>query len=188
MKLSRRNLLKLAGAGTTAAMVANLGFNVSKVSADSATLRTKFAREYPSICCFCSGGCGIIAQVVNGELVFTEGDPDNPSNRGTNCSKGAAVSQTHKNDERVTKVLYRAPGSEVWEVQTWEWAINRIADNIKRTRDESFELRDAQGRMVSRTEAIASLGSSIINNEDLYLISKLMRVIGVTYLEHQARI
>jgi len=188
MKLSRRNLLRLAGASTTAAMVGNLGFNVSKVSADSAVLRTANAREFPSICCFCSGGCGVIAQVVNGKLVNTEGDPDNPSNRGTNCSKGAAVAQTHHNDQRITQVLYRAPGSARWEVRTWDWAINKIANNVKKTRDESFELYNAQGTMVSRTEAIASLGSSIINNEDLYLIAKLMRGLGVTYLEHQARI
>lgn len=188
MKLSRRNLLKLAGAGTTAAVVANFGFNISNVSASSVALRTKYAKEYPSICCFCSGGCGIIAQVVNGELVNTEGDPDNPSNHGSNCSKGAAVMQTHKNDQRTTQVLYRAPGSEVWEVRTWNWAVEKIADNVKKTRDASFELQNAQGTMVSRTEAIASLGSSMINNEDLYLVTKLMRGIGVVYLEHQARI
>ena len=188
MKLSRRNLLKLASAGTTAAVVGNLGFNISKASAASAELRTANAREFPSICCFCSGGCGVIAQVVNGELVHTEGDPDNPSNRGTNCSKGAAVLQTHKNDQRITQVMYRAPGSEIWEVRTWEWAVNKIAHNIKKTRDESFVVNNAQGVPVYRTEAIASLGSSIINNEDLYLITKLMRGIGVTYIEHQARI
>ena len=188
MKLSRRNLLKLAGVSTTVAMVGNLGFNVSKVSADSAVLRTANAREFPSVCCFCSGGCGVIAQVVDGKLVYTEGDPDNPSNRGTNCSKGAAVAQTHYNDERITQVMYRAPGSEVWEVRTWNWAINKIAANIKKTRDENFELYDANGVMVSRTDAIGSLGSCIMNNEDLYLVTKLMRGIGVTHLEMQARL
>lgn len=183
MKLSRRNLLKLAGVGTTAAMVGNFGINVSKASASSFALRTANAREYPSVCCFCSGGCGVIAQVVDGKLAFTEGDPDNPSNRGSNCSKGAAVAQTHYNDQRVTQVMYRAPGSQRWEVRSWEWAINRMAQLIKKTRDDSFE-----GGVPYRTDAIASLGSSILNNEDLYLISKLMRCLGVTFIEHQARI
>ncbi|OEF97059.1 formate dehydrogenase [Desulfuribacillus alkaliarsenatis] len=188
MKLSRRNLLKLAGVGSTAALVGNLGFKVSTAAAENFKLRTTTAREYPSVCCFCSGGCGVIAQVVDGKLAFVDGDPDNPSNKGTLCSKGAAVRQSHDNEQRVTQLLYRAPGSAKWEIRTWEWAINRIANLIKKTRDESFELTNDKGDIVSRTDAIASLGSSIIGNEDLYLVSKLMRCLGVTHIEHQARI
>ena len=37
-------------------------------------------------------------------------------------------------------------------------------------------------------EAIAALGSAIIANEECYLLTKLMRGLGVVWLEHQARI
>ncbi len=187
MNLTRRNFLKVAGT-STALVAGQFGFNLTEASAEAVKLRTREAKEYPSICCFCSGGCGVLAQVVNGTLVGVEGDPDNPVNRGANCSKGASVFQTSVNDQRITSVLYRAPGSETWEVRTWDWAINRIAKLTKETRDKDFELIDSKGAMVSRNGNIASLGSSILNNEDLYLIVKFMRGLGVTYIEHQARI
>mgnify|MGYP000431802104 CR=1 FL=1 len=187
MRLSRRNLLKLAGVGSTAAVAGGLGLDVSQAQAATTQIRIARAREYPSVCCFCSGGCGVIAQVMDGKLVHTEGDPDNPSNRGSNCSKGAAVQQTHDNPQRVTSVLYRSPGASQWEVKSWDWAINRMAHLVKKTRDESFQTT-AGDVTVNRTEAIGSLGSSILNNEDLYLITKFMRGLGVTYIEHQARI
>jgi formate dehydrogenase major subunit len=188
MRLSRRNLLKLAGTTTTAAMALNLGISISDVSAETVKLRTLEAKETPSICTFCSVGCGIIAQTVNGKMIHTEGDPDNPNNQGSLCSKGAAALQMSTNDQRVRQVLYRAPGANAWENRSWEWAIKRIAELTKKTRDESFQLFNSEGTMVSRTDAIGSLGSSMINNEDLYLISKFARGIGVTYLEHQARL
>jgi formate dehydrogenase major subunit len=187
MRLSRRNLFKLAGAGTSAAVAGSLGFDVATASAAATTLRTANAKEYPSVCCFCSGGCGVIAQVIGGKLVHCEGDPDNPSNRGSNCSKGAAVSQTHDNDQRITNPLYRAPGSKTWEVKSWEWMINRIGAKVKETRDQ-FMVHQENGITVNRNEGIGSLGSSVLNNEDLYLISKFMRSLGATYVEHQARI
>jgi formate dehydrogenase major subunit len=41
---------------------------------------------------------------------------------------------------------------------------------------------------VNKTEAIASLGGAALDNEETYLLAKMMRGLGVTYLEHQARI
>lgn len=187
MRLTRRNLFKLAGAGTTAAVAGNLGFDLSDASAAAASLRTAKATEFRSICCFCSGGCGVIAQVVDGKLIQCEGDPDNPSNRGSNCSKGAAVEQTHHNDQRITSPMYRAPGSDRWEVKSWNWTISQIGSRVKQTRDKSF-IAEEDGVIVNRTEAIGSLGASVLNNEDLYLIAKFMRGLGATYVEHQARV
>ncbi len=41
---------------------------------------------------------------------------------------------------------------------------------------------------VNRLEAIASLGSACIDNEECYLLSKLNRTFGIVYHEHQARV
>ena len=41
---------------------------------------------------------------------------------------------------------------------------------------------------VNRLEAIASLGSACIDNEECYLLSKLNRALGIVYHEHQARV
>ena len=44
------------------------------------------------------------------------------------------------------------------------------------------------GRVVNRTEAIACLGGSALDNEEAYLLVKLMRALGLVYVEHQARL
>jgi len=69
--------------------------------------------------------------------------------------------------------------------------LDKIAENIKATRDESFEHQitvDNQTVTVNRTERIGSMGGSALDNEECYLISKLMRSLGLVYLETQARI
>jgi len=62
-----------------------------------------------------------------------------------------------------------------------------IAQRIRSTRDATFKEAE-DGVTVNRTEAIGALGSAIIANEECYLLTKLMRGLGVVWLEHQARI
>lgn len=91
------------------------------------------------------------------------------------------------NPRRLRTVQYRAPGSNQWEEKSWEWAIDRIAQNIKKTRDKTFLAKDGNN-IVNRTEGIAILGGAALDSEECYLLSKFARSLGVVYLEHQARI
>jgi formate dehydrogenase major subunit len=145
--------------------------------------------EGRSICPYCSVGCGvIIATDQEGRVVNTEGDPDHPINRGRLDPKSVAITQLTNSPLRLRMVQYRAAGSDHWEEKPWDWAIGEIAKRIKTTRDASFVERNVQGLPVNRTEAIAWLGGAANNNEDCYLGAKLMRALGVVYLEHQARV
>lgn len=155
--------------------------------------------ETPSVCCYCSVGCGGICSAKDGELVNLEGDPDHPINRGALCSKGSAQFNVRNvyhpetgdlilNPYRQTTVKYRAAGSDEWEEKDWGWAIQEIAKRVKKTRDETFETKDADGVTVNRTEAIGWLGGAALDDEECYVIQKLARAIGVTFIEHQARI
>jgi formate dehydrogenase major subunit len=83
--------------------------------------------------------------------------------------------------------MYRAPGSSKFEPRSWEWSLARIAERVKQTRDASFQTKSG-GRAVNRTEAIACLGGAALDNEECYLLVKAMRMLGLTYIEHQARI
>ena len=85
-------------------------------------------------------------------------------------------------------MLYRAPGAADWQEKDWDWTLDKIARRIKDTRDVSFIEKDSQGNTVNRTEAIANLGGSALDNEECYLLAKLTRALGVVYLEHHARI
>ncbi|MBN2187275.1 MAG: hypothetical protein JW732_07505, partial [Dehalococcoidia bacterium] len=86
------------------------------------------------------------------------------------------------------KVQYRAPGSARWEEKSWDWAITEIAKRIKNTRDSSWVEKDKAGDTVNRTEAIGCMGGASLDNEECYLLVKLMRSLGLVYIEHQARI
>ena len=192
MKLSRRDFLKLSGA-TTGSLLLPTG---AALAAKGKTFPLhKPIGETPTICCFCGVGCGAIVASAPGpdgklRVVNIEGDPDHPVNQGTLCSKGQALAQINLDvgNKRLTKPLYRAPGSSEWEEISWEEAIERIAKKIKEARDQHFIVQDDEGRTVNRLEAIASLGGAALDNEECSLITKLMRALGLVYIEHQARI
>jgi formate dehydrogenase major subunit len=77
MKLSRRSLLKAAGGVGAGLALGDLGFDVNTVKAAALKeSKIKNAKEFKSICTFCSCGCGMIGHVRDGKLINLEGDPD----------------------------------------------------------------------------------------------------------------
>ena len=190
MELNRRDFLKLAGAGVSGILIFKaLGSKKGLAASPKTFPLRKRIGETTTICPFDATGCGFLVAAENGKVVNIEGDPDHPINRGAACAKGASLRQiSADNPWRLSKVLYRASGGSEWQEKSWEWAIDQIARRIKATRDGSFIDRDAGGRLVNRTEAIANLGGSALDNEECYLLSKLTRALGLVYIEHHARI
>jgi len=189
VELSRRGFLKLTGASFGAAAFADLGFDFSATALAAEKLRIARAKEVPTICPYCSCGCGAIVSSEHGHPINIEGDPDHPINLGSLCSKGASMFQVADDTVKLRnkKVRYRASGSDDWEEKDWDWAIPEIAKRIKETRDGDF-ITTEDGVTVNRTEAVAALGGAAVNNEECYLWVKLMRALGLVYIEHQARI
>jgi len=126
--------------------------------------------------------------VENGKIVNIEGDPDSPINEGSLCSKGASLRQVANNEDRLTMVKHRAAGAADWEDMNWDDAVAKIAAQIKATRDANWIETDGDGNTVRRTEAIASVGSVFPNSEEAYLMSKMLRALGLVYIENEARI
>jgi formate dehydrogenase major subunit len=191
MKINRREFIQITGATAAGLAVSGLGFDLRPVKAHAQMLKTAYARETLSICPYCAVGCGIIVQTSrsgSGRVINIEGDPDHVINRGSLCSKGAALAQLTENKDRITEPMYRAPYTKQWKKVSWDWALAEIAKRIKATRDESFELKNAKGQVVNRTTAIASVGSAAMDNEECWIYQALMRAAGIVYLEHQARI
>ncbi|NLA25859.1 MAG: twin-arginine translocation signal domain-containing protein [Firmicutes bacterium] len=196
MKLSRRSFLKLTGAAAAASALAGAGMQSRAAAAEQ--IRVYYAREVPTICTFCGVGCGIICSVKDGLVINTEGDPDHPINEGSLCSKGSSLynlsyiydakGKPRPNPNRLTKPLYRAPGSDRWEEKSWDWMFTEIVKRIKETRDATFEPTDENGVTVNRTDAIAWLGSAICTNEENYLFHKIARAMGVVNIDHCARL
>ena len=198
---SRRTFLKGAAgaaAGTVFAELAGLGLDVRAFAADAKDVAIKKGKEVPSVCPYCAVGCGQIVMVdtAAGKILDIQGNPDSPVSQGTLCPKGAATYQLAVNPLRWTKVKYRAPGSDHWEEKPLDWAMDRIAQLVKNTRDANFnefqQVPDGKGGMarkrVMNTYAIASLGGATMDNEWNYVHQKLMHSLGVVYVENQARI
>ena len=191
MEVSRREFLRYsagAGAGTALGGLVGLGLTLAPARAKAQQLRIKDSRTVPSICPFCSVGCGTLIHVKDGALINIEGDPRSPHNEGTLCPKGAAIYQLHVNPNRPTRVLHRKPGARDWEQVELEWAMNRVAELIKKTRDETFIEKLEDGRVVNMTPAIFSLGGATLDNEWNHIQQKLMRGLGIVAIENQARI
>lgn len=188
MNVSRRQFLKLSGAMAATLAVVELGFDDLKAKANAKKFKIAKLKPTPTICPYCAVGCGILVYSDGKDVVYTEGDPDHPINQGTLCSKGTTVRQVYTSDRRVKKPMYRAPGSDKWVEKEWDWALDKIAAKMKETRDRTF-ITNENGMTVNKTEAIACLGGAALDNEETYLLSKLMRAgMGLTYIEHQARI
>jgi len=200
MGVSRRDFLKISGSTLL------LGPMVAPAPADAQTqeIKTAGARETKTVCPYCSVGCGIVVHTRDGKVVNAEGDKEHPINEGTLCSKGASINSLAANPLRVTKPLYRAPGASDWKEMSWDEALDKIAKNIKDTRDRTF-MRTSKSKVkevqpdgseksvekeftVNRTDGIAHVGSAALDNEECYLLQKLVRSWGLVYVEHQARI
>jgi formate dehydrogenase major subunit len=190
MELSRRDFLKASGSGIGGIILLGaLNEGVALAAPIKHIPLKKKGKETSTICPYDASGCGFIVSAVNGKVINIEGDPDHPINRGAACAKGASLRQlSADNPWRLSKVLYRAPGGTDWQEKDWNWALDTIAQRIKSTRDDTFTEKDKDGNIVNRTEAIANLGGSALDNEECYLLSKLTRALGVVYLEHHARI
>src|SRR5690349_18812271 len=214
-QVTRRDLLKLTVGGGTGLAVGGL-LDMPALKAATAEMKLSAVNEFTTSCNFCSCGCGMIAAVRDGKLLKMEGDYDHIVNRGSLCVKGISMFATHASSQRLTKPLYRAPGSATWQEISWDDAIGRVARKIRKTRDENWIAtekvnapdldvdRASSERLesvpkfiphdgprdvpVNRTDAIGFMGGAQNTNEECYLFQKAARLLGMPYVEHQARL
>ncbi len=184
MPVTRRDFLKLSGTTAAGAFFGGVSFlSGCKTAPD----KLKGTKESSTICPYCGVGCGLIVSTRDGKVINIEGDPDHPINQGTLCSKGSALYQVAVNERRLTRVQYRKAYGTEWEEISWEQAFKMIAQKVKAARDATFIEKEGDVT-VNRCAGIASLGGAALDNEECYALSKFARVLGITYLEHQARI
>jgi formate dehydrogenase major subunit len=153
------------------------------------TARTTTAdRVARSVCPYCAVGCGQKVFVKDEKVIQIEGDPASPISRGRLCPKGSASEQLVNNPGRQTTILYRPPHGTEWQSLELDQAIEMVADRFIQARRNGWQDRDEQGRPLSRTMGIASLGGATLDNEENYLIKKLFTAAGAIQVENQARI
>lgn len=171
--------------------ILQVGSNVQPFSVESVEKapRIRDAKLFHSVCPYCAVGCSLNVYVKDGRVIDIEGNPESPINRGTLCPKGASTFQYAINPSRKTHVLYRAPYSDHWESKPLDWAMERIAQRVKETRDRTFVERLEDGREVNHTLALELLGGATLDVEENYLMKKLFNGgLGIVPIENQARI
>ena len=194
-KCTRREFLAASGIFAGGLTLSSLGIPLESAKAYTKRLtkadRIRTARTTISTCYYCSVSCGLLCStdIRTGKIINIEGDPEHPVSEGALCAKGAAMFQmTGENPHRLTKVLYRAPYSGKWETKSWDWAVEKMARNIKTVRDRDFIFKNARGQVVNRLETIGHMGSSKLDNEECWAITTMTRALGLVHIDHQARV
>ena len=188
--VNRRDWLKVAVGGGVGLALGGL-LDLPTVRAANQKLKLANVTELTTSCNFCSCGCGMIAAVRDGKLIAMEGDYDHIVNRGSLCVKGISMFATHTSPDRLARPRYRAPGSDHWTDISWDEAVERIAQKIRKTRDATWTATEKLGDAevpVNRTDAIAFMGGAQNTNEECYLFQKAARLLGTAFVEHQARL
>ncbi len=194
MDLSRRQFVKLTAGGLAGTSLAAMGFSPGRALAEVRTFKLAHASETRNTCPYCSVGCGVIlyglgdrSKNAKTEIIHVEGDPDHPVNRGTLCPKGASLLDFVHSPHRLKFPEYRGPGEKEWKRVSWEFATDRIARLMKDDRDKNF-LQQAGGVTVNRWTSIAFLAASASSNETGSITNKVIRSMGMTALDNQARV
>jgi formate dehydrogenase major subunit len=194
-ELTRREFLKRGAIGAGALYLSSLGFeaSVAKAATVKQHLRIDGATVSHSVCPYCAVGCSLLAYTRKNsdgkvELLQIEGNPDSPVNEGTLCPKGATAMELAISKRRFQGPLYRAAGAGEFKQVSWDFVLDKLARKIKDARDRTFVTKDDEGNVVNRCEGIAFAGGAAFSNEEGYLATKLMRGLGLVYLEQQARV
>jgi formate dehydrogenase major subunit len=168
-----------------------LGLGKAAQSRRSRELRPRIEeaeRVVQSICPYCAVGCGQLVYVKDGEVTQIEGDPASPISRGRLCPKGAASRNYVQSPLREYKVKYRRPYGTKWEELSLDDAMDMIVDRFLQTREQTWQQETEDGKPAKRTLGIANLGGATLDNEENYLMKKLLTAVGVIQVENQARI
>lgn len=195
MSFTRRQFFKLSAAGIGATSLTALGFSASRVLAEVRTFKLARTSETRGCCPYCSVSCGVImyslgsgAKNAKSEIIHIEGDPDHPVNRGTLCPKGASLLDFVHSPNRLKYPEYRGPGEREFKRVSWDWAFDRIATLMKADRDANLVQKNAAGVTVNRWATTGFLAGCATSNETGYLTHKVIRALGMTALDNQARI
>ena len=194
MAVTRRQFMKVAAGGLASSSMVALGFSPTRALAEVRQFKLARTSETRNTCPYCSVGCGVIlyglgdkSKNARTEIIHVEGDPDHPVNRGTLCPKGSALLDFIHSPNRLKYPEYRGPGETEWKRVSWEFAVNRIARLMKDDRDKNF-LQKSGDVTVNRWTSVAFLAASASSNESGYITNKVIRAMGMTALDNQARV
>src|SRR5512136_2357437 len=127
-KLSRRDFLKVVGAGTaTVSVMTGCGPISRYVVREPYTKMPEYSYNglstyYATTCRECPAGCGVIVRTMQGRALKIDGNPNHPVNLGKTCSRGQAALQGLYNPDRIKGPLQLVQDRGLQEID-WEAAV-----------------------------------------------------------------
>lgn len=136
-KISRRDFLKIAGAGAAAsAVLTGCGPATRYIVRRPYTEMPEYNQTglntyYASTCRECPAGCGIIVRTKEGRAITIEGNPQHPVNRGRLCARGITAQQGLYNPDRILGPMFQARGDTSRQSKPgWDEAITLVHDAL----------------------------------------------------------
>jgi len=137
-KISRRDFLKLAGAGAaTGAVLTGCGPASRQVVREPYTQMPEYtfngkSTYFATTCRECSAGCGLVVRTFQGRALKTEGNKNHPVNLGKTCARGQATMQGLYNPDRNTDPVQQSVrGSGNFSKMDWDAAIGVVSDALQ---------------------------------------------------------
>ncbi|WP_217145303.1 molybdopterin oxidoreductase family protein [Streptomyces sp. AC627_RSS907] len=129
----------------------------------------------PTHCPYCALQCGMnLTPAADGSVEVSE-RADFPVNRGALCGKGRTAPAVLAAGVRLTSPLVRS-GAGALVPATWDEALDRIARNLARIRDEHG------------ADALGVFGGGGLTNEKAYALGKFARVVlGTSQIDYNGR-
>lgn len=126
-------------------------------------------------CTYCGCGCGLLLEVLDGQIIGVLPQKDHPINEGGLCIKGWNAHQFIYDQGRLKKPLMKKDG--VFREVSWDEALNEVVKRLQ-------EIKEKYG-----PDSIGGLTSARCTNEENYVFQKWMRaVIGTNNVDHCARL
>ncbi len=135
-QISRRDFLKLAGAGATLAGLTGCGPLSRYVVREPYTQMPEYTYNglstyYATTCGECPAGCGTVVRTMQGRALKIEGNPNHPVSLGKTCARGQVALQGLYNPDRYQFPARRAHrGNEALSQMTWDEAIKLVSGAI----------------------------------------------------------
>ena len=185
MGVSRRDFLKLTGATAVAGAVGGADEAQAARTREPSQRRDEDDQHLPVL-----RGRLRDARLPEGRQGHPDrGRPRPPDQPGRALPEGRLGDAAREQRQRGSPSRATAPRARrEWKEVEWSWALDEIAKRVKKARDASFVEKNDKGQTVNRTNAIASVGSAAMDNEECYLYQKWLRSLGLVAIEHQARI
>lgn len=139
-KLSRRQFIKIVGAGAATAGVAS-GFPTQWWGLDNSEAQfidTDGEKIIPTFCELCFWKCGVLAHVKDGKVTKLVGNPKHPLSKGRLCPRGYGGTGLLYDPDRLKQPLIRTKnrGDDVFEAVSWETALDHVAEKLLKVREK----------------------------------------------------